>query len=105
MEKKELGVKYDGDKLDWTLLPFESLEDVVRVLMFGAEKYSIDNWKYVKPKSRYLKAVFRHLISYASGERNDSESGYSHLTHCICCLLFLIWHDKNEKEVILNDED
>jgi hypothetical protein len=89
-----IGTKYDTDKLDWTLLPFDSLEEVVEVLMMGEKKYARDNWMFVKPKSRYLKAAFRHLIQYASGELVDAESGKSHLAHCVSCLLFLIWHDK-----------
>lgn len=91
------GVKYDNDKLDYTLLPFDSIEEVVKVLMFGAKKYSIDNWKKVNPKERYLKAAFRHLIDYTKGNKIDSDSGYNHLAHCITCLLFLLWHDKRGK--------
>jgi hypothetical protein len=92
------GIKYDDDKLDYTLIPFESLEEVVKVLMFGAKKYNRDNWKYVKPKERYLKAALRHLIDYIMGEKIDKESGINHLAHCACCLLFLIWHDKGEQD-------
>lgn len=92
------GIKYDNNKLDYTLLPFESLQEVVKVLMFGAKKYSRDNWQQVKPKERYIQAAFRHLIAYAMGEKLDPESGINHLAHCTCCLLFLIWHDKGEKD-------
>ena len=28
------GIKYDADKLDWSLLPIEPVEDVIKVLMF-----------------------------------------------------------------------
>lgn len=93
---EEVGRKDDSKKLDWTLLPFDSLSEVVRVMEFGAEKYSRDNWKKVVPNVRYLKAAFRHLIKYAGGEKLDSESGLNHLAHCVCCLLFLIWGDNND---------
>ena len=43
----KLGVKYDSDKPKWNLLPWDELEDVVKVLTFGAKKYAPDNWKFV----------------------------------------------------------
>ena len=85
------GVKYDSAKADWALLPFKSVSEVVDVLTFGANKYSPDNWKKVKDaKRRYLAAAFRHIVAHARGEKNDSESGFSHLSHAVCCLLFIL---------------
>jgi len=89
------GIKYDSNKLQWYLLPFEVLQDVVRVLMLGAKKYAPYNWKYVKPKERYFDACMRHLTAWQAGEKKDPESGLSHLAHAICCLVFLLWHDKH----------
>lgn len=78
----------------WSLLPWKQLEGVVRVLEFGAQKYSIDNWKYVEPKTRYTDALLRHTIAYIRGEKNDPETGISHLAHAICCAFFTLWRDK-----------
>ena len=94
----EKGTKYDLEKLDWSLLPWESLEEVVKVLEFGAKKYSRDNWQFVKPKERYDQAALRHRIAYQQGEKIDPESGYSHLAHEVCCCLFKIWEDNQEEE-------
>jgi len=91
------GTKYDGEKLQWSLLPFDVLTDVVAVLMMGAKKYSPDNWKYVKPSIRYFDAAIRHLIAWKSGEKYDVESGKNHLAHAICCLIFLLWGDQHEE--------
>lgn len=86
-----LGRKYDSGKLDYTLIPWEGLDDVVRVLEFGAKKYSRDNWREVEGgETRYLAAAFRHLIAHNQGETNDPESGLPHLAHAGCCLLFLL---------------
>ena len=90
----EKGLKLDEEKRDWTLLPWGALEEVVKVLEFGAKKYSRDNWKHVEPRERYVSAAFRHLIAYAKGEKIDPESGLHHLAHCICCLLFMVHGDK-----------
>ena len=94
------GRKDDKDKLDWLLLPYPQLEIVVKVLEFGANKYGINNWKQVPyPKPRYLSAAMRHLIARITGQRIDEESGLPHLAHCICCLLFLLWFDDNDKTI------
>lgn len=98
-EDKDLGRKFDQDKTDWSLLPWSEAEEIVKVLMFGAKKYDRDNWKRVKnAKLRYFSAAIRHLAAWLSGEKYDSESNLSHLSHAGCCILFLLWADKNEKD-------
>jgi len=92
---KHAGVKHDDGKLRWTLLPFAPLSEVVRVLEHGANKYSEDNWKNIDP-SRYHNAAYRHLILYTEGEDDDSDSGYSHLAHAVCCILFMMWNHSGE---------
>jgi hypothetical protein len=91
----ETGKKFDSDKVDWTLMPWKELEQVLEVLEFGAKKYSRDNWKHIEP-ARYEKAAMRHLISYATGEKIDPESGKSHLAHLMCNALFLMWNDNDK---------
>lgn len=93
------GIKYDTKKEQWHLLPLEVLRDVVHVLMCGARKYEPDNWKLVKPKERYYDACIRHLSAWQDGERIDFETGKNHLAHAICCLIFLLWHDKQENNL------
>ena len=95
-EKPTEGRKDDKGKLDWSLLPFSSVEDILKVLEYGAKKYERDNWKRVpNAVHRYQAAFFRHAVAYLNGEKDDPESGLSHLAHAACCLLFLIWFDKN----------
>ncbi len=54
----EAGRKHDAGKADYSLLPFEALEQVVRVLDFGANKYGRDNWKRVEnAEHRYSAAA------------------------------------------------
>lgn len=88
------GVKHDGEKLDYTLLPFLSLEKIVQVLEFGAKKYARDNWQKVpNAERRYSAAALRHLIAREQGEKNDPESGLPHLAHAGCCILFALWFE------------
>lgn len=90
------GVKHDAGKLDWTLLPWSELEQVVRVLQYGAAKYSPNNWKYVSWQ-RYASAAIRHIVSRFKGEIRDPETGLPHLAHAVCCLIFLMWKDSHDK--------
>ena len=95
MQKKpenetENGLKFDASKPDWSLLPLKELEPVIRVLEFGANKYERDNWKTVSnAPQRYFSATLRHLAAYQTGEKNDPETGESHLSHALCCLIFI----------------
>jgi len=51
----EQGRKDDAEKPRWDLVPFPELTDTVRVLTFGAAKYSPDNWQKVPgARCRYI---------------------------------------------------
>jgi hypothetical protein len=84
--------KADGEKLPLHLLPPRALEQVGRVLAFGAAKYGPDNWR--RPpglaRSRYYAATLRHLLAWWRGEDTDPESGLPHLAHAACSVLFLV---------------
>ena len=91
----EPGVKNDGEKPRWDLLPYREVGEIVDVLSFGMKKYSPDNWKRVpEPRRRYFAAMMRHMTAWWDGESHDPETNKSHLAHAGACLLFLMWHDK-----------
>lgn len=93
------GQKHDQGKPQWSLLPWQPLSEVVDVLTFGAKKYQPENWKHVPDaKARYSDAALRHFTSWLAGERVDQETGLSHLAHAVCCLLFLMWFDRQPKK-------
>lgn len=88
------GRKFDGGKLQYSLIPPLAMKEMVKVLTFGAEKYEPDNWKHVPDsKRRYFDAMQRHVWAYKEGEVYDPESGIHHLAHAACCLAFLYEHD------------
>lgn len=88
------GEKHDSGKPDWSLLPLKQVEEIVRVLSFGAEKYDRDNWQKVPDaKNRYFAAAMRHLTEYQAGHNIDKESQLPHLAHAACCLVFLLWFE------------
>jgi len=90
----EPGRKDDSGKRDWTLLPFDALEQVVLVLEHGARKYGRDNWKKLDNlEERYKKALMRHSVSVAKGNDLDPETNLPELAHIVCCCLFIMQHD------------
>lgn len=94
---KSLGVKYDSDKLEYSLLPKGVLTPILKVLSFGKKKYAADNWMLVdSPKERYYNAMQRHINQWWEGEKYDSETGENHLAHAACCLMFLLWFENKE---------
>lgn len=96
----EEGKKFDDDKLDYSLIPWKSMDEVVKVLMFGARKYSRGNWKKVpQARRRYVAAAYRHLNEMAEGNWFDEDSKLPHAAHAICCLIFLLWFGKDETEI------
>ena len=102
------GRKYDQGKPPLSLLPNAGLRAIAQVLRVGAEKYSPQNWRHVRPGRRYLDAALRHLHAFADGEDNDPEDGLGHLAHAGACVLFAIalhaqgvsvrWEDEDEDE-------
>lgn len=89
------GMKGDGDKPLWNLVYWPLLMAFVRVLTFGATKYSPNNWQKVS-RERIEAAVMRHWTEYLTSSKTDSETKESHLAHIMCCLMFLQWKDDNE---------
>lgn len=87
------GVKFDNGKDPWHLLPFDALRAVVCVLAFGAAKYGARNWEAGMAWSRCYAAALRHLTAWWEGAGRDPETGYSHLWHACCCVMFLIAYE------------
>jgi len=87
---KNGGIKFDSEKPDYSLLPPNALEDVVKVLTIGAKKYDRDNWKKLDDlDNRYFAAAQRHMWALRKGEIYDDETGIHHAAHAICCLMFI----------------
>lgn len=98
--KKQEGLKYDDGKLLMSLVEPEYIEDVARVLTFGAEKYRPNSWQTVEyAERRYKDALLRHTMAYLKGESVDPESGLTHLSHMATNVMFLSHFERKEKDV------
>lgn len=90
MAINEKGVKHDGGKPDYSLVPPLAQDEFVRVLTFGADKYGRDNWRKLEDlRNRYIAAAGRHLNAIMRGELRDPESGLLHSAHLQSCAAFL----------------
>lgn len=88
LENAAGGRKADAGKVQLSLLPFDALEIIARVMEFGALKYGRDNWRNVEAV-RYEDAMLRHFAAIQRGEFADPESGLPHAAHMACCAIFL----------------
>ena len=105
VEKDSKMLKNDSEKLRWDLLPIEPIEDIIRVLMFGASKYEENNWKNGSSKKdmdRTYAAALRHLTAWKKGEECADDSGLLHLSHAACDIIFMIYHSLTKKEMERN---
>lgn len=92
------GVKKDEGKLRWSLLPWDAVEEVVKVLMYGCEKYSSRNWEKGMDYGRLFDADLRHKIDWwQKGEAVAEDSRLHHLAHAACDTLFLLAYELRNK--------
>ncbi len=98
------GRKDDAGKLPLDLLAPEFLFATARILDFGARKYEPYNWSRGMAWSRCFSAMMRHMWCWWGGGAPttksflfgdlDEETGFSHLWHASCCLMFLIAYEE-----------
>ena len=87
------GRKFDSGKPEYGLVPPYALDELVKVLTVGAQKYERENWRFVPDaERRYFDALQRHVWAWKRGETLDPETGLHHLAHAACCLFFLYEH-------------
>lgn len=92
------GTKYNKGKPRFSLVPVESLEEIMKVLEAGAVKYGEYNWTKGIPFTEVLDALHRHYLAYSKGIDLDPESGISHVAHMGANIMFLIWYEKFKPE-------
>lgn len=94
-----IGMKFDTGKLQYSLIPPETLSALASVLTYGAQKYAPNNWQLVEHgETRYMDALFRHLEAFRAGETHDPESGLHHLSHVLTNVAFLHYLHTTNKD-------
>lgn len=105
---ENLAKRYNSGKLQWSLVHYPSLEPMVKVLEFGAEKYDRHNWKKGLEVTKICESMLRHIYAFLDGENNDPESNISHIGHIQANAMFLAYmvdkhpnlDDRGVKEVV-----
>ena len=97
--------KLDHGKLMYDLIPERCIEGLAKILTFGAKKYAPNGWKSVPDKdNRYYAAMQRHIIEHRKGNIYDDETGYLHLEHALCNIVFLLQTEYERLEYNGKDE-
>lgn len=80
------------------LVYYSMLEGIANVREFGIKKYGDrEDWRNTEEmREKYYDAALRHLNKAKAAEMDDNgpspfdeESGFHHLCHAACCLMFL----------------
>jgi hypothetical protein len=97
-------MRFNQGKPDFTLVDFKSLEPMVRVLEFGANKYARHNWRKGLSKENILGSLQRHvgkLIDKVNkGEDEvDEETLIHEIGHIMCnCMFYSALHVQSEEK-------
>jgi len=97
--KSETGevLKYAEGKPSYSVLPYDALEQVIKVFEYGAGKYGRPfTYRAGIPFSRLFESAMRHLVYwYYWHEDYDPETNCYHLAHAAAnCLMLLTYLDK-----------
>lgn len=91
--KDALGIK----KVPFSCVPTNVIGEIALGLMEGARKYGRHNYRVVGVRgSVYYDAALRHLNSWLEGEDIDPDSGLSHISKALSCLVVL-------RDAMMND--
>tara|TARA_Y100000310_G_C20621684_1_gene783667 strand:- start:1106 stop:1435 length:330 start_codon:yes stop_codon:yes gene_type:complete len=89
------GMKHDKGKPMLGLVPPLTATRIARVMAECVERteapYAINSWRNVKPVTRYLDALERHVEAIKDGELIDLDSGLPHIDHVLTNAAFLAW--------------
>lgn len=75
------GLRYNGGKTRYDLIPFDGLEALADVYTRGAEKYAERNWEKGMGWMVMFASLMRHTAKWCMGEDYDKESGQLHMAH------------------------
>lgn len=104
------GMKFDKDKDRYDLIQPLWVEEYVKVLTHGAQKYAAHNWRQVgDQKNRYYAALMRHIAAWWKAVlfrdeegKYDKDSGLHHLAHAACDLAFLAEPELEKKYNVID---
>lgn len=107
MESKTGAQRFNEEKPEWSLVDFDALVPMVKVLEYGREKYAAHNWKKGLPYTQTAESLLRHTYAFLNGEDIDPESGLPHVGHMMCNTMFMsyYWQYVNSMDDRYEDEN
>lgn len=103
LDDKSQAARYNHNKPRMSLVPYDGVVEVARVLEFGASKYDAHNWRKGLPFSQTIDSIERHVGAFKNGEDLDLESNLSHMAHVATNALFLLQYIKDGMDVQFDD--
>lgn len=96
----EQGLRYNADKPRMSLIDSYAMEELAKVLTFGAKKYAAHNWRKGLKISECLDSMQRHINAYNNPhmEDTDPETGLSHMAHVMCNAMFILWLQTHKRD-------
>ena len=91
-----MATRDNTDKLRWSLIPVEAIEELVAVAEMGAKKYGVNNWQQLPylTKDMILDSLYRHIAARRKGEMIDHESKLYHMAHAMWNCMSLLTYDR-----------
>lgn len=98
---KGKGLRFNNDKLRYDLVHPLAHEDMVKVLTYGAKKYTVydddgnllndgaNNWQKGLGWKSVIASLKRHIAAIEMGEDYDQDTGLLHISHAACNVHFL----------------
>lgn len=95
------GLRFNKGKLRYDLVHPRAHEDMVKVLTYGAEKYTVlddegnvvnngaNNWRNGFSWKSVIASLKRHVSAIELGEDYDDDTGMLHIAHAACNVHFL----------------
>lgn len=88
-------MKQDQYKARYDLIEWRTIDDMAEIMATGAAAHGDQGWKTLPDaEDRYFSAAMRHLVAWRNGDTIDGDSGYPHLAHVMCNIMFLSEFDK-----------
>ena len=96
IEASETGLRFNEGKPRWSLMSYKAMEPMIKVLEYGATKYTDHNWKKGLNSVEILECLQRHLAALMDGEKMDQESMQQHIGHIMCNAMFYSYFENVE---------
>lgn len=85
-----VGLKFDSEKPDLSLIPMVALEAEAVAFMVGEKKYGRYNYCKGHDAHQLAAAALRHMTAWFNGEEYDPKDGQHHLGAVrACCAMIL----------------